>query len=260
MKTLAIATQKGGEGKTTLAVHLAYAAADKDLRVLYVDLDTQGSSTLVFTGDSRFAHEADYEYLAASELFYTDESPKKRPAEVARNIDLIAPDRELQNEVMGFTEINDMKNMAPKWVLSHFKDDYDICIIDAPPALGRVLIGLLTASDYVISPITMDIFAIDGTAELLQTISEVRQINPDIKHLGIVPNKINTRSKTELASLKSLREAYGALVTPYDFSLRFAVKMAIAMRKPVWSGVKGSSHRLAANEWKENCNLILSLI
>ncbi len=262
MKTVAIATQKGGEGKTTTAIHLAFAAAEQGKRVLFVDFDTQGNSTLIFTGgDSRHAHQENYQYLTASDLFITSDKPTAKPLNVAKNIDLIAPNRELRNHIFG--EVNFLSDdvQAPRWVLSHFADDYDICIIDAPPAFGQVVVALLTASDYVISPLTIDVFALDGTAELLNTIDEIKQhTNESLKHIGIVPNKVNTRSSVEMQSLQSLRDAYGALITPFSFTHRFAVKMAMAYHKPVWQGARGSSHRAAAIEWKTNCTTILKEI
>lgn len=261
MKIVAIATQKGGEGKTTTAIHLAFAAAEQGKRVLLVDFDTQGNSTLIFTGESKYAHQEGYEYLTASDLFTTSTKPTTKPLNVAENIDLIAPDEALKKFILGEIDYEADEVQAPRWVLMHLVEQYDICIIDAPPALGQVLAALLTASDYVISPLSMDTYAIDGTAELLHTIDDVKKYtNSHLKHLGIVPNKINTRSKIDLQSLQALRDAYGALITPYAFTHRIAVRMAAALRKPVWRGVKGSSHRAAANEWKTNCTTILKEI
>src|SRR5699024_1020665 len=127
MKTVAIATQKGGEGKTTTAVHLAFAAAEQGKRVLFVDFDTQGNSTLVFTGNSRHAHQDNYEFLTASDLFVTSAKPTTKPLNVAENIDLIAPDRGLQSHILGEVDFLADEVHAPRWVLSHFADDYDIC-------------------------------------------------------------------------------------------------------------------------------------
>ncbi|HEY9280675.1 MAG TPA: ParA family protein [Eoetvoesiella sp.] len=258
MKTIAIATQKGGQGKTTIALHLAFAAVDAGLKVLFVDLDTQGNATLVLAGSSRIAHEADYAALTASSLFDAKTGRRIKPLATIEGIDLIAPDAQLSQHIKGSIDPDSPELTAPRAVLAKFADDYDLCVIDAPPALGQVLAALLAASDAVLSPLTMDIFAIDGAAELLDTITLVKETaNPGLMHLGIVPNQINTRSQDENATLASLREAYGALITPYAFSLRRAVKASMATRKPVWRAVSGSSHRKAALEWKENCRAVL---
>lgn len=258
MKTIAVATQKGGEGKTTISLHLAFAAVDAGLKVLFVDLDTQGNATLVLTGSSRIAHEPGYAALTASSLFDARTGRRCKPLATPEGIDLIAPDGQLPLHIKGEIDPKSPELSAPRTVLAKFADDYDVCVIDAPPALGQVLAALLAASDAVLSPLTMDIFAIDGAAELLDTITFVKDnVNPGLLHLGIVPNQINTRSQDETATLNSLREAYGALITPYAFSLRRAVKASIAARKPVWRAVNGSSHRKAALEWKENCRVIL---
>lgn len=259
MKTIAVATQKGGQGKTTIGLHLAFAGVDAGLKVLFVDLDTQGNATLVLTGSSRIAHEPEYAALKASDLFNAKTGRRIKPLHTDDGIDLIAPDAQLAQHIKGSIDPNGPELAAPRIVLAKFADDYDLCVIDAPPAMGQVLAALLAASDAVLSPLTMDIFAIDGAAELLDTISLVKEAaNPGLMHMGIVPNQINTRSQDENATLASLREAYGALITPYAFSLRRAVKAAMAARKPVWRGVNGSSHRKAAIEWKENCRIILT--
>jgi len=258
VKTIAIATQKGGQGKTTIALHLAFTAVDAGLKVLFVDLDTQGNATLVLTGSSRIAYEPEYAALKASSLFDARTGRRCKPLATAERIDLIAPDAQLSQHIKGAIDPQSPELTAPRSVLKKFADDYDVCVIDAPPALGQVLAALLVASDAVLSPLTMDIFAIDGAAELLDTITFVKNnVNPGLMHLGIVPNQINTRSQAEMATLASLREAYGALITPYAFSLRHAVKASMAARKPVWRAVNGSSHRRAALEWKENCRMIL---
>lgn len=258
MKTIAVATQKGGQGKTTIALHLAFSAVEAGLKVLFVDLDTQGNATLVLTGSSRVAHAPDYAALTASSLFNAKTGRRIKPLATDEGIDLIAPDAQLSEHIKGAIDPHSPELVAPRAVLGKFADDYDLCVIDAPPALGQVLAALLAASDAVITPLTMDIFAIDGAAELLDTISLVKETkNPGLVHLGIVPNQINTRSQDETATLASLRQAYGALITPYAFSLRRAVKVSMAARKPVWRAVSGSSHSKAAREWKENCRAVL---
>lgn len=258
MKTIAVATQKGGEGKTTVALHLAFAAVDAGLKVLLVDLDTQGNSTLVLTGDSKIARQENYAALVASSLFDPRTGRRIKPLATGEGVDLIAPDAQLSKFIQGEFDVHDPLMTAPRKVLEKFSEDYDLCIIDAPPAIGQVLAALLAASDAVLSPMKMDVFSIDGAAELLETITYLKsEVNHDLMHFGIVPNQINTRSKEEAATLDSLREAYGALITPYAFSLRHAIKTAMAARKPVWRAVNGSSHRKAALEWKENCRRIL---
>lgn len=258
MKTIAVATQKGGQGKTTIALHLAFAAEEIGLKVLYVDMDEQGNGSLVLAGDSRIAYESDYSALTTGALFDSTTGQHVKPLATEKNIDLIAPDQLLPKYVKGTFELDSPALTTPRTILTRFAYNYDLCIIDAPPARGQILAALLAASDAVISPMSIDLFSIDGVGNLLETITKVRDaVNPALIQLGIVPNQVNTRSKSEMETLKDLRSAYGALITPYAFNLRYAVKAAISSRKPVWRSVSGSSHRKAAKEWKSNCQTVL---
>ncbi|BBL35996.1 hypothetical protein Nstercoris_02275 (plasmid) [Nitrosomonas stercoris] len=258
MKTIAVATQKGGQGKTTIALHLAFAAEEMDLKVLYVDMDEQGNGSLVLAGDSRIAYESGYSALTTGALFDSTTGGHVKPLVTEKNIDLIAPDPLLPKYIQGTFDPGSPALAAPRTVLAQFAQEYDLCVIDAPPAQGQVLAALLAASDAVISPMSIDLFSIDGVGNLLETITQVRDaVNPALMQLGIVPNQVNTRSKGEMSTLKDLRSAYGALITPYAFNLRYAVKAAISSRKPVWKGVSGTSHSKAAKEWKDNCRTVL---
>src|SRR5699024_1337482 len=118
--------------------------------------------------------------------------------------------------------------------LSHIAKEYDLFIIESPTSVSQILVALLIIGDYVFRPICMDSFSLDGLAELLETIDSVKNTtNSELKHMGIIPSQSNTRSNTEIDTLKSLREAYGSLITPYEFYWRYPVKMAIAKKQPV---------------------------
>ncbi|WP_424196734.1 ParA family protein (plasmid) [Ampullimonas aquatilis] len=249
MKVLAVANQKGGVGKSTLTVHLAYAAMEAGLRVLLVDMDKQGSLSLTFFPPAGMPLG-----LAASRLF--DAAPNDElPQKLSDHLSIIRADAALlsidkaENDVL----------RRPAAALRRFTKDFDLCLIDTPPLLGIRLMAALTAADYVITPVSVGLYELAGVADLMQTIHVVRTqgFNPRLKHIGILPMKVNPRSSDERAGIAALRERYGTAILSEELAERAPVRRAIAMRRPVWLATKGSGHLLAANEWRAACSTIL---
>ncbi len=153
MKTIVINNQKGGVGKTMLAVHLAWYLAeqktenDRSTRVLVIDLDGQGNASKVLSGE----HEAG----AAADLF---DPAKELPASAVSGISVMAMDERIHGIEMA---------SVPR-AIRRFQafDGYDYCVIDTPPTWGARNFTALAISDYLISPIEMKDFAMDGVRAL----------------------------------------------------------------------------------------------
>ena len=102
--------------------------------------------------------------------------------------------------------------------------------------LGIRLLASLTAADYVLTPVSVGAYELAGVADLLQTIHVVKTqgFNPRLKHIGILPMKIDKPHKEEREGLKLLRQRYAKAILPVEIMERAPVKKAIALRKPVW--------------------------
>lgn len=252
MKILAVANQKGGVGKSTLTVHLAYAAMEAGLRVLLVDMDKQGSTSLTFT-----ATEGAAPGLVASKL-YDAEPNGDQPQTINDRLAIIRAD----NALLSIDKAENQVIRRPGQSLRRFAADFDLCLIDTPPLLGVRLMASLAASDYVVTPVSVGLYELAGVADLMQTIHVVRTqgFNPRLKHVGILPMKTNNRSIEEREGLAALRQRYGAAILPEVLPERAPVRKAIAKRVPVWVGTKGAGHLKAAQEWRAACESVLGRI
>lgn len=257
MISLAIANQKGGVGKSTLSVHLAYAALDKGLRVLLVDMDKQGSLSLSFpvaatTPDTKFS-------LVASELYGgSDYIAGKQPLRLSDKLSIIRAD----NDLLSIDKADTQVIRVPGRALARFKGDFDLCLIDTPPLLGIRLMAALAAADCVVTPVSVGLYELAGLSDLLQTIAVIKAqgYNPLLRHIGILPMKTNSRSSDEREALAVLRANYGDIIFPVGLPERAPVRKAIARRKPVWQSPSGAGHLKAAQEWRGACNFILNKV
>jgi len=198
---ICIANQKGGVGKTTTAVNLAASLAEKGKKVLLLDIDPQSNATTSL-GYSR----GDYEYNVYHVLIGTKKLSEvilktsiKKLDLVPSNIGLVGIEKEFYNSKKKNREL------VLKEKLKEILKKYDFIIIDSPPALGPITINALSASDSVIIPIQCEFFALEGLAQLLNTVGLLRKtINPKLKIKGFLPtmySKQNNLSKQVLADL-----------------------------------------------------------
>ena len=202
-EVIVIANQKGGVGKTTTAVNLAASLAVAEKKVLLIDADPQANATT-----SLGIHRNDYEFniyhvligtKKLKDIILKSDLPTLHLA--PSNIGLVGMEKE-------FYDVDNAKGreLVLKNAIAPVKKNYDYIIIDSPPALGPMTINALSASNSVIIPIQCEFFALEGLAQLLNTVKLVRKsINKNLKIRGFVPTMFSTQnnlSKQVFADLK----------------------------------------------------------
>lgn len=238
MKIISITNQKGGVGKSTVSVHLAWRASEKGIRTCVIDFDAQGNTSSTLSGGNLSSSAC-----VTSQLFVEEAIPK--PLVINDNLHLIAADGHL-NDVEG-KPLDCIR--YPQTHLKELSENYDLVVFDTPPQNGRRLLAALIASNFVMSPLTMDKFAIDGVTELQRTIQMIKKkFNPKLNNLGLLPNKIKHASGSQVNKLSQLRETLGDLVSPYYLVDRVSITDAIEKGNAVWTKPRGGSARQAANE------------
>ncbi len=220
-KIVAIANQKGGVGKTTTAVNLAAALAERGKRILLVDFDPQGALTMCLGVNPSQLEETIYNVLIDPNVALTQVllSPKPGIDLAPANIDLSGAEVELINEIGRERILRDK--------LSPLRTRYDYIFIDCPPSLGLLTINALAAADGVLIPVQCQYLAFRGMQLLMRTIEKVQQrTNPKLKILGLLPTLYDIRTTHATEVLEELRTSYKRLVI--DIPIRFRISLADA--------------------------------
>ena len=201
---IAIANQKGGVGKTTTAVNLAAAFALKNHRTLLIDLDPQANTTLTFFSPEEITGSI-YDVLADQRLSVTQVVHPTKLANLCLVPAKIALAKLEGNLVAQFDAPYRLKD-----ALGSAKNDFDLIVIDTPPALGIITVNALVAAHYLLVPIQASYYSLEGTDDLLETLERIRaRPNPELQLLGVIVTLYDKRTNLARDIYKQVREVFG---------------------------------------------------
>lgn len=180
-KTVSVINQKGGVGKTTTAVNLSAAVGALGKKVLLVDIDPQGNSTSGYGINKREIKASTYDMLIngekASEVLIKTKF---------KNVDVLPSDMNLAGAEVEMIALEKRESLI-KMSLAQIWENYDYIFLDCPPSLGLITINALCASDSFLVPIQCEYYALEGLAQLMATVRQIKRLyNPQLELEGVL--------------------------------------------------------------------------
>lgn len=225
-KTIAIASRKGGVGKTTTAISLAAGLAMQSKRVLALDLDPQGSLTTSFGIREPESLTATVGTIMTSII--NDSSFDRAVIKHSEGADVLPANNSLSGAELALVQAMSREGVLRQYI-NEVKEQYDYQIIDCSPNLGLLTVNALAAADSVIIPVCPRFLDAKGLESLLKTIAQIRrQINPALEIGGILLTMVDRRANFTREVISSIEEAYGGNIKIFGEHIPRSVRVTEA--------------------------------
>lgn len=200
-RTIAIANQKGGVGKTTTAINLSACLAEKGKKVLAVDMDPQGNMTSGLGVDKDSVENTIYNLIIGE-----SKMEEVLIKDVLENLDIIPTNIDLSGAEIELLDVEE-KEYIVRNEIDKIKDNYDFIIIDCPPSLSMLTINAMTTADSVLVPIQCEYYALEGLSQLIHTVELVKdRLNPKLTIEGVVFTMYDARTNLSLQVVENVKD------------------------------------------------------
>jgi chromosome partitioning protein len=247
-RIIAITNEKGGTGKTTLAVNLGAALAIRGMKTLVLDMDPQGNASYIL------AQITDNDPAMYSVLVEKDAALASviQPTTI-ENLDIAPSNLHLAGAEVQLATMFGRENALKRKLLSDLVDRYAFVLIDTSPSLGLLTINALNAADYALIPVSCDFLSLVGLTLLFDTIRLCcDQLESHVRVLGLVATRYDRREKVSLEVLNALKAQFNSLLFETIIRVNVRLKESPSYRQviyqydPVCPGAK--DHLALANE------------
>lgn len=228
MPIIAVANQKGGVGKTTSTLNLGAALQEAGKRVLLVDLDPQGNLSVAAGTvdiDSAYPSVGDLLSLAARGRASTGPGIKSAIVRSASGLDIVPSNATLSAAELGLVSALNRESILAS-LLRPVASEYEYILIDCLPSLGLLAINALRAANGIVIPVQADFLAMQGLAQIFETIAAVReQLNPDLSIYGVLLTLVDQRTAHSREVVRVVRSSLAGQVNVFATEVRLHVAL-----------------------------------
>lgn len=208
-KVIAVANQKGGVGKTTTSVNVAACLAANGQRILLLDLDPQANATSGLGLEKREGGSAYGALLGEANLAdQIQPTPYERLSIIPSEVDMCGAEVELSRLE---NHLHRLRNALDPIVNS---SQFDLILIDCPPALGILTLNVFSAADWLLIPLQCEYYALEGISMINRVMGQLRDggVNPNLEILGVIMTMFDGRTRLAAQVVTEVRQHFGDLV------------------------------------------------